>query len=193
MQTQNTQALITITVAGSEHSLTRRGRFEELIGERSVDHLLADLLETGCLHQVLLSEAGDPEEGKRVTEEIASLLACDYQVSVCREGADKSPAETPVRSPAEQKALDLATLSPPGGEGDPCYSLHLHLHPTVRQALHEEQPFDTRVEVFKQQLAPKVDAIDLRGLFRGNMRALTETFRTTQEAAPPSESRKDEG
>jgi len=181
------QALLTVTIAGSNYKLSRQGRLEELLGERSLDLILADFLDTGYLDQMLLTAPPRGEEERRAAEEIASLLGRGCRVSVRREGEGEGEVtEVPIRSLAEQKGLDLATRIERGKDAAPWYSLHLHLRPALAQTP-AERFFDKRVESLKRELRPKIDPIDLRGLFRGNMQALGRAL-SSRKASPPHQS-----
>ena len=97
---QETEALITISIAGSDSRIQRRGAIGELIGERSLDLILSDFLDTSFLNQVILNGVSLDEKEKRAAEEIASLLSRDYQVMV--RGNDGEEAESPIVSPSNQ-------------------------------------------------------------------------------------------
>ena len=179
------QALITITVAGSETKIRRSGPLEDLIGERSLDLILADFLDTGFLNQLILNSPQTHDQDKRAALEIASLLSRNYSVSVCRDDLESDglkKIEAEVTSPAEQKGLELATRIDRGGYGAPWYSLHLHLKPAADKPI-TEQSYEERVEALKRELRPKIESLNLSGLFRGNMQLQGEAFRDSQKMA----------
>ena len=182
------QAVVTITVAGSDCRIVRRGAFEELIGERSLDLILATCLDTGYLNQILLAGLDGYQEERRAAEEIASVLTRDHRLSVRRGGGDTAAAramDIPVYAPSDQKGVDLATRVDQGTEAGPWYSLHVHVAPAPSRPS-VEQSFEERVEIFKRKLRPRVEVLDLRGLFRGNMQALGEAFHASQQGKPPA-------
>jgi len=171
------QALLTITIAGSDSRIQRRGAFADLIGERSLDHILSDFLDTSFFARVVLNGIAVDEKKQRAAEEIASVLSRDYKVMV--RGNDGQSAESPVVSPGNQKGRDLARRV--DYQGAPCYLLNLQLLPAPSQTK-AQQSVDEHVEVLKIELRPKIESINFNGLFRGNMRAKAEALQVAQDA-----------
>jgi hypothetical protein len=181
------QALLTITIAGSDSRIQRRGAFADLIGERSLDHILSDFLDTSFFARLVLNGISIDERKQRAAEEIASLLNRGYQVMV--RGNDGPGAESPRISPGNQKGRDLARRV--DYQGAPCYLLNLQLLPTPSQTK-AQQSVDEHVETLKTELRPKIESINFNGLFRGNLRAKAEALQAAQDAQDELLSQKEE-
>jgi hypothetical protein len=176
------QALITISVAGLDYQIRRRGAFDILIGERSVNNILENCLDTGYLSQILLT-APERTKEEQALEKISTMLTGGYRLSVCREEAGAESQGDPIPSPGEQKGLEVATRVELESESPPCYLLHLHIDPA--QPPQEELTFEQRVLAVRLELEEKVAALDLRGLFRGNLQAKAEDLQAADEELPP--------
>jgi hypothetical protein len=175
------QALITISAEGLDYQIRRRGSFETLIGERPLNLILEDCLDTGYLSQVLLTEAERSKE-EQTLERITALLNGEYRLSVCREDADAQHQSDPVPFPTEQKGSELATRVELDNDSPPCYLLHLHIIPPA--AIREELTFEQRVLAVRLELLEKVAALDFRGLFRGNLQAQADALKEGNEEFP---------
>jgi hypothetical protein len=184
---QEPQALLTITIAGSDSRIQRRGAFADLIGERSLDHILSDFLDTSFFARLVLNGISIDERKQRAAEEIASLLNRGYQVMV--RGNDGPGAESPRISPGNQKGRDLARRV--DYQGAPCYLLNLQLLPAPSQTK-AQQSVDEHVETLKTELRPKIESINFNGLFRGNLRAKAEALQAAQDAQDELLSQKEE-
>jgi len=174
------QALITVSVSGLDYQIRRRGAFDTLIGERSINNILENCLDTGYLNQILLTAAEKAKE-EQALETISTLLTGDYRLSVCREEAGAESAD-PISSPEAQKGLEVATRVQLENEAPPCFLLHLHIDPAPPPQ--EELTFEQRVLAVKLELQEKISALELRGLFRGNMQAQAEEFQAPGEESP---------
>jgi hypothetical protein len=172
--------MVTISCAGSDYQIRRRGAFESLIGELSLGNILENCLDTGYLSQFLLTAAERAKE-ELALEKISALLSGEYRLSVCREEADAEVKTEPVTSPAEQKGSEVATRVELENESPPCYLLHLHIDPA---AIQEELTFEQRVLAVRLELQEKVSTLDFRGLFRGNLQAMGETQSAPAEELP---------
>jgi hypothetical protein len=177
------QALITISVAGLDYQIRRRGAFDTLIGERSVNNILENCLDTGYLSQILLTAAERTKE-EQALEKISTLLTGDYRLSVCREEAGAECQNDLIPSPAEQKGLEVATRVELENESPPCFLLHLHIDPGLPPQ--DALTFEQRVLAVKLELQEKIASLDLQGLFRGNLQAQAETLQASGEEFPPS-------
>jgi len=167
------EALLTITVDGWDRTIVRRGAFEDLIGSRSVEGIVERFLDTGFLAQAMLQ--GPDSEGRpdRTLGEAGSLRLGKYSVSVRRPRAEEGgteESEIPVPYPADEHGIYLATRMPVGSGRLPCYSLHLHLRARA-SARPERESFEERLRRLKDELRPRIEALDFSGLFRGNRHA----------------------
>jgi hypothetical protein len=175
------EALLTITVDGWDRTIVRRGAFEDLIGSRSVEGIIARFLDTGFLAQAMLQ--GSDSAGRRdgTLGEAGSLRPGEYAVSVRRPRAEDGgmeKSEIPVPYPADEQGIYLATRMPVGPGRLPCYSLHLHLS-SGASTRPEGESFEERLRRLKDGLRPRVEALDFSGLFRGNRDAQGGALRRT--------------
>ena len=162
------EAVVTISITGWDSSVFRRGRFEELIGHRSLGQIFTSHLETSALNRLLRPQTPLPLY-ERSAPELARQLLEDFRVSLLPGAAESDALEeqgTPIDSPAERKAGDLTVLVTAAGDATAYHALHLHLSPAS-----PERSFEERVAAFKRELRPKIESLDLSGLIRGNLLA----------------------
>ena len=164
------QAIITVDVGGS--SVVRRGGWDDLIGQRSINEILSSVIGAGG-HAAMQSHT-NRSDAHQVSnaDEITEMIAAGCRVLVLHKNANDSTAQreaTLVDSPSDQMGRDLATWVKADDESLPCYSLHLVIDPVAPHTL-DRGAYQDRVDLLKGELMPKIEALDFSGLFRGSAR-----------------------